>query len=72
MGEPNRESSPPVAPARIRGLEEPVEDDLSATTSPEERIAMVAVLSRRMWELTGRQRPTYTRSSMPVEVRRLE
>lgn len=72
MNEPNPEHRRPVHPARIRALEEPPRDDLSDVTSAEERIAMVAVLSRRMWELTGRPWPGYTRSSMPVELRRLE
>lgn len=43
-------------------------DDLSATSTAEERVAMVAILSTRMWELTGRKPPAYTRSSIPVRV----
>jgi hypothetical protein len=56
--------------ARIYRLgEEPV-DDLSAISTPEQRIAMVAVLSRRMWELTGRETPSYSRAAMPGRVLR--
>jgi len=54
--------------ARVFRLGEEPDDDLSATTSPEERLAMVAELSRRMWELTGRPSPSYTRATMPVRV----
>lgn len=31
-------------------------DDLSATTMPEERLALVWELNRRLWALTGAQR----------------
>ena len=54
---------------RYRLGEEPA-DDLSASTTPEERLEMVAVLSRRMWELTGRPTPTYRRDQMPARVMR--
>lgn len=43
-------------------------DDLSGMTTPEQRLEMVAVLSKRMWELTGRPVPSYARSEMPVRV----
>ena len=43
-------------------------DDLSATTSPEERIALVWELSRRMWDLTGRPMPDAARSGLPIRV----
>lgn len=59
-----------TASARVFRLGEEPNDDLSATTTPEERLAMVDVLSRRMWELSGRPMPSYTRRSMPVAVRR--
>lgn len=56
------------ATARVFRLgEEPV-DDLSASTSVEQRLAMVATLSRRMWELTGQPFPRYERSDMPGRV----
>ena len=43
-------------------------DDLSATTTAAERLEMVVILSRRMWELTGRPIPVYSRSEMPVQL----
>jgi hypothetical protein len=33
-----------------------------------ERLALVGELSRRMWALTKRPWPSYTRQSMPVKV----
>ena len=43
-------------------------DDLSRETTAEQRLEIVAVLSRRMWELTGRPARTYDRASMPGRV----
>lgn len=54
---------------RFRLGEEPP-DDLSASTSAEERVAMVALLSQRQWTLTGRPVPSYTRAAMPVRLLR--
>lgn len=34
----------------------------------EERLALLAELSRRMWALTQRPLPCYTRSTMPVRL----
>ncbi len=65
-------SKPPIrpglTPAVVRRLDEDCSDDLSSSTTAEERIEMVAVLSRRMWELTGRAIPTYARHEMPVRI----
>lgn len=36
--------------------------------TPTERLAILADLSRRMWELTRRPLPAYTRKTMPVKV----
>lgn len=58
-------------PVRVYRLGEEPGDDLSASTTPEQRIEMVAELSRRMWELSGRPAPTYPRSRMPGRVIRL-
>ena len=55
-------------PVRRYPLGEEPSDDLSATTTAEQRLEMVAVLSRRMWELTGRPTPTYRRDQMPGRV----
>ncbi|MEK6767988.1 MAG: hypothetical protein AABY85_03245 [Gemmatimonadota bacterium] len=43
--------------------EGPPGDDLSAVTTPEQRIEMVWELSARMWELTGRATVLADRSS---------
>lgn len=64
---------PSVAPrrlvaARVVRLGEESGDDLSDALSPAARIELVAVLSRRMWELTGRPFPSYPRAAMPVRV----
>ena len=45
-------------------------DDLSATTTPLERLEMVAILSARMWELSGKPAPLYSRDTTPVRVLR--
>lgn len=52
-------------------MDEPVEDDLSDSTTVEERLLMVDALSKRMWELTGRPVPTYLRAKIPTKVVRL-
>lgn len=57
-----------VLTARVFRLGDEPGDDLSAGTTPEQRLAMVAELSRRMWELTGRPIPSYTRAEMPGQV----
>lgn len=43
-------------------------DDLSATTTAEERLAMVWTLTLEAWRLAGRELPNYERSAMPVRV----
>ncbi|HEX2252972.1 MAG TPA: hypothetical protein VHQ65_06875 [Thermoanaerobaculia bacterium] len=43
-------------------------DDLSATTTPEERLAMVWPLTVDAWALSGREIPAYSRHEMPVLV----
>ncbi len=54
--------------ARVSRLGDPDPDDLSDSTTPAERVEMVAVLTRRMWELTGKALPTYSRDRMPVRI----
>ena len=51
--------------ARFRLGEEP-SDDLSETTTPAERIAMMWTLAESAWKLAGRQLPTYDRSRIPA------
>lgn len=55
----------PVAVYRLG--EEPGED-LSATTTAEERLAMVWPLTLEAWRLAGRELPSYERAEMPVRV----
>jgi hypothetical protein len=58
--------------ARFRLGEEPG-DDLSASTTAEERLAMVWPLTLEAWALSGRPLPEYERSQAPVRcVRRDE
>lgn len=57
-----------ILPVRVYPLGREPNNDLSAVTTPEERLAMVAMLTRRMWQLTGRETPAYRREAMPVRV----
>lgn len=43
-------------------------DDISAETTPEQRLAMVWELTERMWMLHGSPPCPYTRATMPVRV----
>lgn len=47
-------------------------DDLLATTTPAERLAMVWAITRDVWALSGRTIPDYSRAAMPIRVIRLE
>jgi len=51
--------------ARFRLGEEPA-DDISETTSPAERIAMMWTLAESAWKLAGRPLPTYDRRHVPA------
>lgn len=56
-------------PVRIYRLGAEPGDDLSDATTPEQRLEILAELSRRMWELTaGGAPPAYTRATMPVRI----
>ena len=57
-------------PVRRFKLGEEPEDDLSETTTPEERLAMMWPLAVQAWTLSGRSLPTYDRSSIPIRVYR--
>jgi hypothetical protein len=46
---------------------EPLVDDRDATT-PDERLALVATLSREQWQLAGLPYPDYARADMPGRV----
>ena len=49
--------------------EEP-SDDLSDTTTPSERLAMMWPLAVEAWALAGRPLPTYDRSTIPIRIYR--
>lgn len=70
MPQPDSTAARPLWPVRVYRLGEEPGDDLTALSTPEQRIAIVAVLSRRMWELTGRPMPSYARGAMPGRVLR--
>ena len=71
MTTPERRAARADMPVRIYRLgEEPPETWLASTTAAE-RFEMVAELSARMLELSGRQPPSYTRATMPIRVTRL-
>lgn len=57
-------------PIRILRLGEEPRDDLTAVTTPEERLAMVWELTARAWALVGKPVPDYARSLMPGRVTR--
>ncbi len=46
-------------------------DDLSATSTPEERLAMMEPLALEACALSGQPLPSYRRAESPVAVRRL-
>lgn len=56
----------------VRLGEEPAgQENLSGSTTAAERLRILHRLSERAWALTGRERPEYQRSEMPVRVARL-
>ena len=66
---------PPTRPrhtctVRVFRLGHEPADDLSSLTTAEQRLAMVTLLTHRLWELTGRPVPSYQRASMPGRVLR--
>ncbi len=52
--------------ARLVKLEDSPEDDLSDRTTPAERLALVADLTREAWALAKRELPGYSRGQVPV------
>jgi hypothetical protein len=52
-------------PVTRHRLGEETSDDLSDTTTAEERIAMMAELAETAWTVAGRTLPSYERHSMP-------
>ncbi len=61
-------SRPSRGPIRVYRLGEEPGDDLSASTTPEERIELVWELTRRMWELGGGAAPSIPRERLPVRI----
>jgi len=55
-------------PIRVYRLGDEPADDLSATTTAAERLAMMWPLTLRVWALTGRPLPDYERSETPIRV----
>ena len=53
-------------PVRKLRLGDEPGDDLSATTTAEERLAMMWPLAVEAWSLTGRSIPEYPREDTPV------
>ena len=53
--------------ARFRLGEEP-SDDLSAVTTPVERVAMMWTLAEAAWKLAGLRLPTYDRRHLPARL----
>ena len=43
-------------------------DDISAETTMEERLAMMGELAIRAWTLSGRELPRYSRSAIPGRI----
>jgi hypothetical protein len=70
QSDPSPESARRSLNVKVYRLGEEPGDDLSAVSTPEQRLAMVAELSHRMWTLTGQPVPSYTRSTMPGRVLR--
>jgi hypothetical protein len=58
-------------PVRVFSLGAEPGDDLSATTTAEERLAMVEVLSHEAFALAGLPEPGYARGETPISRRRL-
>lgn len=57
-------------PVRVMKVSEQPAEDLRATTTVAERLAMVEELTGRTWPLTGIPAPDYSREATPVRVRR--
>jgi hypothetical protein len=58
-------------PIRRYALGEEPGEDLSATTTPEERVAMMWELAATAWRLSGKKFPNYPRRKAPIKIIRL-
>ena len=52
-------------PVRVVPLGEEAATDARDTTTADERLRLVAVLTREQWAFSGREIPTYPRADMP-------
>lgn len=74
MGDPEDEARAARAaarrdwPIRVYKLGEEPPEDLSATTTPAERLAMMWPLTLDAWAFTGKPLPDYKRSETPIRV----
>ncbi len=55
-------------PIRKSTLDQQADDDLSGSTTADERLAMMQRLTLDAWASTGRPWPSYSRSEMPGRV----
>lgn len=55
-------------PIRVLRLGAEPPDDVTATTTAEERLALVWALSQRLWALTGQRTTTGPRDRLPIRV----
>ena len=55
-------------PVQVREMSRVVEDDLSASTTAEDRLAMMWPLAREAWSFAGLDLPDYSRDQAPVRV----
>lgn len=53
---------------RRHALGQEPSEDISATTTAEERLSMMWPLAVRAWSLTGRPFPSYTRENIPSRI----
>jgi hypothetical protein len=58
-------------PIRVYRLGQEPGDDLSATTTPEARLAMMWSLALEGWTLASRPMPDYRRAETAITIRRL-
>ncbi|HUG54144.1 MAG TPA: hypothetical protein VMR21_11095 [Vicinamibacteria bacterium] len=68
-GEAERSAARRSWPIRVFQLGEDPSEDLSATTSVAERLAMMWPLALEAWSLSGRPLPSYARGQTPVSTR---
>ena len=58
-------------PVQVHRLGEEPDEDLTATTTAEERLDMMWTLAMDAWSHTGQPLPRYARADLPIRVRTL-